>query len=60
MAEGARLEIEYGAKSSIEGSNPSLSAIIELLRGFQIDLKPPFKVDQGKNSISISYSTVIL
>jgi hypothetical protein len=27
LAEGARLEIVYAAKSGIEGSNPSLSAI---------------------------------
>jgi hypothetical protein len=27
LAEGARLLSEYGVKSSIEGSNPSLSAI---------------------------------
>jgi hypothetical protein len=28
LAEGARLEIVYAAKSGIEGSSPSLSAIL--------------------------------
>ncbi len=32
MAEGAPLLREYGAKNPIEGSNPSLSAIIKLPR----------------------------
>ena len=36
LVEGAPLLREYGVKNSIEGSNPSLSAIICLLPGFKL------------------------
>ncbi len=47
MAEGAPLLREYGVKSSIEGSNPSLSAIQFLLYEYapvaQLDRVPGYE-----------------